>query len=66
MSGVSGRVSVPQRRDAREAIYEPPDRSLWLYIWEFHGSGRFYKKSLAAFAPKGVIFIKKTFQLDSR
>ena len=26
MSGVSGRVSVPQRRDAREAIYEPPDR----------------------------------------
>jgi hypothetical protein len=29
MSGVSGRVSVPQRRDAREAIYEPPDRSLW-------------------------------------
>jgi hypothetical protein len=37
MSGVSGRVSVPQRRDAREAIYEPPDRSLWLYIWEFQG-----------------------------
>ena len=33
MSGVSGWVSVPQRRDAREAIYEPPDRSLWLYIW---------------------------------
>ncbi len=29
MSCVSGRVSVPQRRDAREAIYEPPDRSLW-------------------------------------
>jgi hypothetical protein len=29
MSGVSGRVSMPQRRDAREAIYEPPDRSLW-------------------------------------
>ena len=23
------------RRDAREAIYEPPDRSLWLYMWEF-------------------------------
>jgi hypothetical protein len=20
---------MPQRRDAREAIYEPPDRSLW-------------------------------------
>jgi hypothetical protein len=29
MSGVSGRVSVPQRRDAQEANYEPPDRSLW-------------------------------------
>jgi len=29
MSGVSGQVSVTQRRDAREAIYEPPDRSLW-------------------------------------
>ncbi|HEX4207602.1 MAG TPA: hypothetical protein VHZ51_26055 [Ktedonobacteraceae bacterium] len=28
MSGVSGRVGVQQRRDAREAIYEPPDRSL--------------------------------------
>jgi hypothetical protein len=29
MCGVSGRVSVPQRRDSREATYEPPDRSLW-------------------------------------
>src|SRR5689334_20273968 len=37
MSGVSGRVSLSQRQDAREAIYEPPDRSLWLYMWEFHG-----------------------------
>ncbi len=37
MSGVSGWVSVPQRRDARAAIYEQSDRTLWLYMWEFYG-----------------------------
>jgi pimeloyl-ACP methyl ester carboxylesterase len=43
MSGVSGRVSVPQRRDARVAIDERPDRSLWtLALVRDEGGGEHY------------------------
>ncbi len=65
MSGVSEQVSLPQRRDAREAIYEPPDRSLWLYIWEFPNV-HLKRKVMREKQSSGVVCPKTKYQTQYR
>ena len=52
---------MPQRRDAREAIYEPPDRSLWpLALVRDEGGG----EQPAPRDVRHLLFIKDSAQRD--
>ena len=52
---------MPQRRDAREAIYEPPDRSLWPLALVRDGGGG---EQPAPRDVRHLLFIKDSAQRD--